>query len=170
MTATVFMTGSQLLAKIAAHEAAAAARAAEVRKADERRARRRESARRRRDQKRAALKATDVLALPVEIVGHGAYSAFVRQFCLAIGAPVAWLVSQHRQAPIVTTRHIAGWIGVRCYHRSYPLVGRILHRDHTTILHSVRKIDRLIAERGLTVPADPMAAALYLNRELGGVQ
>jgi len=170
MTATVFMTSAQLLAKIAASEAAAAARAAESRKADERRARRRESARRRREQMRAAIKATDALELPVAVVGHGAYIAFLRQFCLATGVPAAGLVSQHRQAPITATRHIAGWIGVRRYHRSYPLVGRVMDRDHTTILHSVRKIDRMIAERGLTVPADPMAAALYLNRELGGVQ
>ena len=27
-----------------------------------------------------------------------------------------------------------------------------------------------LAERGLSVPADTMSAALYLNRELGGVQ
>lgn len=53
-----------------------------------------------------------------------------------------------------------------CPHLSYPHIGRLLGgRDHTTILHGVRKVDELIA------CADPLASDLRaLQRKLDAIQ
>lgn len=102
-------------------------------------------------------------------VKHGAHGTMIAM-CQHLGISTGELLSQRRTSTLLLARHTMCWVGVRRCQKTYAQIGKLLDRDHTTVLHGVRKIDRLIAERGLTVPADPMSAALYLNRELGGVQ
>jgi chromosomal replication initiation ATPase DnaA len=51
-----------------------------------------------------------------------------------------------RQADAVLARHAAMALAQRCLAYSLPRIGRLLHRDHTTVLHGVRRIARLAAE------------------------
>lgn len=60
----------------------------------------------------------------------------------------SWLeiISHRRQKPLVIDRQKTAWIIHRYTARSYPEAGRILgKRDHTTIMHSVKQIEKLIA-------------------------
>ena len=104
------------------------------------------------------------------IGGPSTFYAFVGSFCREIGISKSEITTQHRAKRITLTRHVTYWIGVRRFYRSYPAIGKMLDRDHTSIIHGVRRIDALIEANGLQVASDPMPAALYLNRELGGVQ
>jgi len=158
MTATVFMTGSQLLASIAAKEASDEA---------ERKVRERYRLRQA-EQRRQRLIRRDIIH--VSSNGPATFHAFFGAFCRAIYLEKLQVTASVQTASITTTRQIICWMGVRRFGRSSPAVGAAVERHYTSVLHGVSKIDRLIAERGLTVPADPMAAAIYLNRELGGVQ
>jgi chromosomal replication initiator protein len=48
-----------------------------------------------------------------------------------------------RQADAVLARHAAMALAQRCLAYSLPRIGRLLSRDHTTVLHGVRRIARL---------------------------
>jgi chromosomal replication initiator protein len=54
------------------------------------------------------------------------------------------LLSKDRHAHIADARHVAAWL-LRETGLSYPSIGKVLERDHTTIMHSVRKVEREIA-------------------------
>jgi chromosomal replication initiation ATPase DnaA len=58
------------------------------------------------------------------------------------------------------------WLVMKFYNdrMSYPLVGRIFKRDHTSILHACRKIDRLLAAN------DPSVADVRDILENNGVK
>ncbi|WP_018390889.1 chromosomal replication initiator protein DnaA [Ancylobacter sp. FA202] len=59
---------------------------------------------------------------------------------------VADILSQRRTANVVKPRQIAMYLAKTLTPRSLPEVGRrFAGRDHTTVLHAVRKIDKLIA-------------------------
>lgn len=52
---------------------------------------------------------------------------------------VADIIGRSRDAKVVDARHIAAWL--LCEQgMSLPAVGRTLHRDHTTVLHSRRRV------------------------------
>ena len=56
------------------------------------------------------------------------------------------LLSQRRTATVVKPRQIAMYLAKTLTLRSLPEIGRRFGgRDHTTVLHAVRKIDGLIA-------------------------
>lgn len=63
------------------------------------------------------------------------------------------IYSSRRTAKIVLPRQIAAYLAKTLTPRSLPEIGRRLGgRDHTTILHAVRKIDRLL-------PRSPLIAS-----------
>lgn len=71
------------------------------------------------------------------------------------GFTYAHLVGERRSAPIVRARQVAMYIahGV-VLNSTYPMIGRAFRRDHTTILHGVRRIKVLLgAGRGDIVMA-----------------
>lgn len=72
------------------------------------------------------------------------------------------LISARRTQNVVRPRQVAAYLAKKLTLRSLPQIGRTMHRDHTTVLVSVRKIDQLI-------PTDPQLAAEIENiqRELG---
>jgi hypothetical protein len=54
--------------------------------------------------------------------------------------------SDTRSAPIAYARHVAMYLARKLTTKSLPAIGRVLGgRDHTTILHGIRKIERQIA-------------------------
>src|SRR5271166_6324542 len=61
------------------------------------------------------------------------------------GVPISSLFAERRTKDIVKPRHIAMYLAKELTPRSLPDIGRrIGGRDHTTVLHGVRKIDALI--------------------------
>lgn len=61
-----------------------------------------------------------------------------------MGVSLVDIASERRQAPIVRARQIACWLMRTHTLLSFPQIGAKLGgRDHTTILHAVRKIDDL---------------------------
>jgi hypothetical protein len=77
------------------------------------------------------------------------------------------IVSHRHRAPLVRARHIAMFLAYDMTSMSFPAIGsQFDDRDHTTILHAVKKIERLIptdcklaadveAVRALAIAADP---------------
>jgi len=58
----------------------------------------------------------------------------------------AELESDRRNKAVVRPRQIAMWLAKKTTAMSLPAIGRRLgDRDHTTVLHGIRKIERLIA-------------------------
>lgn len=63
----------------------------------------------------------------------------------AFGISVPLLLSQRRSASLVRPRHIAMYLAKTLTQRSLPEIGRRFGgRDHTTAIHAVRKIERLL--------------------------
>ena len=65
-----------------------------------------------------------------------------------LGFEVAALKGKSRQRPLVTARQIAMYVFRESTDLSYPGIARIFGgRDHTTVIHAVEKIQRLMSER-----------------------
>ncbi len=65
-----------------------------------------------------------------------------------LGFEVAALKGKSRQRPLVTGRQIAMYVFRDLTDLSYPGIARIFGgRDHTTVIHAVEKIQRLMSER-----------------------
>lgn len=60
------------------------------------------------------------------------------------GALFAEIVSQRRTKRIAEARQIAMWVSVTICGRTLPEIGRVIGRDHTTILHGARKIAKAV--------------------------
>lgn len=74
------------------------------------------------------------------------------------------LISARRTANIVRPRQVAMYLAKTLTLRSLPEIGRRFGgRDHTTALHAIRKIDRLI-----TTDADLAAKVAEIKNEIGG--
>ncbi len=59
--------------------------------------------------------------------------------------PEAQIYSECREKFPTRVRHIALYLASRLCGRSFAEIGRYANRDHTTVLHGVRKIERLLA-------------------------
>ena len=65
-----------------------------------------------------------------------------------LGFDVAALKGKSRQRPLVTARQIAMYVFRDSTDLSYPSIARLFGgRDHTTVIHAVEKIQRLMSER-----------------------
>lgn len=71
------------------------------------------------------------------------------EVCKFYGETRIALISHRKCEPLVTRRQIAMFLCREMTTQSLPQIGRhFCDRDHTTILHGTRKIDRLVAEGG----------------------
>jgi len=65
-----------------------------------------------------------------------------------LGFTVEALRGKSRQRPLVTARQIAMYVFRDLTDLSYPAIARLFGgRDHTTVIHAVEKIQRLMSER-----------------------
>ena len=81
------------------------------------------------------------------------------------------LLSSRRTANVVRPRQVAMYLAKQLTLRSLPEIGRRFGgRDHTTVLHAVRKIENLVQHRHLAGRGDrdPEAAASGLDSESTG--
>jgi hypothetical protein len=66
---------------------------------------------------------------------------------------VTWsdILSSRRMGFISLARQIVCWRLSKFTLMSLPEIGKLIGKDHTTVLHAVRKIDRLLASGKLTI-------------------
>jgi hypothetical protein len=64
----------------------------------------------------------------------------VKTVSMVSGIPVKFITGPHRQRHLMPARRAAVWLLVKEVRLSYPATGRVLgNRDHSTIIHAVRK-------------------------------
>ena len=72
-----------------------------------------------------------------------------RMVARKFGLTVADLESECREKHLAYARHVAMYLCRKYSKRSLPIIGREFgDRDHTTVLHGIRRIKKLIAEIG----------------------
>jgi chromosomal replication initiator protein len=57
------------------------------------------------------------------------------------------LVSKNRSRPLTTARHVAMYLLRECTGLSLIKIGELFERDHTTVLHGVKKVEMLMRDR-----------------------
>jgi len=68
------------------------------------------------------------------------------------------ILGRSRKTGIAEVRQIAFWLARRFTGRSLPSIGEAFDRDHTTILHGVRLVDRFIEDHLIAPPEDTVEA------------
>ena len=64
------------------------------------------------------------------------------------GFPIADICGHNRRRPLVTARQVGMYVFRQLTDFSYPAIGREFgDRDHSTVIHAVTKIEKLMAER-----------------------
>jgi hypothetical protein len=93
----------------------------------------------------ASVSAGSPQALPdMQLVPTITVNQIIRTVAEQFKLSVADLVSERRTANVVLPRQMAMWLSKTMTTRSYPYIGhRMNGRDHTTVLHGFRKIERL---------------------------
>jgi len=77
----------------------------------------------------------------------------------------AEITSARRHRPIAQVRMVTSYLLKRyCTHLSFPAIGRMLKRDHSTVVHAVETVGELIENAANIDAADPRADALRLLR------
>jgi chromosomal replication initiator protein len=72
----------------------------------------------------------------------------LEEIAAILGFDVEALKGKSRQRPLVTARQIAMYVFRDLTDLSYPAIARLFgNRDHTTVIHAVEKIQRLMSER-----------------------
>jgi len=67
----------------------------------------------------------------------------------------------HRRGATARPRQIAMYLAKTLTPRSYPEIGRLLRRDHSTVMHGVRRIEALRAsDPGIDAAVRALAAEL----------
>jgi chromosomal replication initiator protein len=82
------------------------------------------------------------------------------------GHPVEDLCGKSRSRPLVTARQVAMYVFRELTDFSYPAIGRIFgDRDHTTVMHAVDKVGKLMKEKRATY--DQVTALIARIRSSG---
>jgi chromosomal replication initiator protein len=64
------------------------------------------------------------------------------------GLTRADLVGKSRSRPLTTARHVAMYLTRECTGLSLLKIGEVFDRDHSTVMHGLRKVEALMKERG----------------------
>lgn len=104
---------------------------------------------------------------PPVVKGLNAVTTLMRAAARHSGYTVHEIKSHRVRAPLVRMRHIVMYLSYRLTSLSFPMIANLMGgRDHSTVLHGVNKIERLIksddrmaadiaAVRNLAIAADP---------------
>jgi chromosomal replication initiator protein len=60
------------------------------------------------------------------------------------------LVSKSRSRPLTTARHVAMYLLRELTQLSLIKIGELFDRDHTTVLHGIQKVEKLMLDRDTT--------------------
>lgn len=89
----------------------------------------------------------DVMQIATPIPSAHLIRAIQRTVSEHYGVTLIDLLSHRRHPKLVLARHVAIYLARHLTRKSFPQIGlRFGGRDHTTVLHAVRRIDRLRAE------------------------
>jgi hypothetical protein len=64
--------------------------------------------------------------------------------CTALGVDPAVMVTDCRTNRVTRARQITAWVLRSQYAQSYPEIGRILGRDHSTVMHAVHRVQEAL--------------------------
>lgn len=84
-----------------------------------------------------------------DFVSHGTptMDAIIRAVCRHFAVEFREVIGNRRRAKVILPRHVAMYLCSRLTLRSLPLIGRKFGgRDHTTVLHAIAKIERLLVD------------------------
>lgn len=81
--------------------------------------------------------------------------------------PTSELLSDRKTTDIMLPRQVAMYLAKELTPQSYPNIGRRFRRDHTTVLHAVRKIESMLAKGN---PVVTLAVAAIRENLDGGEQ
>jgi chromosomal replication initiation ATPase DnaA len=107
-----------------------------------------------------------IIDAEIAILGGLSYQDRIDRFVTIVRDVTEWsghswedMISRRRNVQLMLSRQIAQWAVKRaCPWLSFPQIGwKFGGRNHATILHAVRKIDRLIADGALELPAHILA-------------
>lgn len=83
---------------------------------------------------------------------HPTVHEVLRRVCEAEGVTMADMLSARRHREIARPRQMAMYLAREMTLATLPMIGRVMRRDHTTVLHGVRTI-RSLMERDAAVAA-----------------
>lgn len=102
----------------------------------------------------------DAWGVPVNLLSVASPKVIISLVAAKHGVTAADIVGPSRTRKIVAARHEAiGVVYTHCRQVSLPAIGRLFNRDHTTILHALRKLRRI------SKPA-PYRRAKFLTKEM----
>lgn len=70
-------------------------------------------------------------------------TSFAQEYCDLVGIPFNVIVSSNRQRELVFHRVILSKLLRGYFETTFELAGKILNRDHATIMHGVKSFDKL---------------------------
>ena len=98
--------------------------------------------------------------VPAERVSRWKRADLIRLVAEVCGIEVRDMLSARRSRKVVRPRQIAAFLCKIYTPSSYPEIGRSLGgRDHTTALHAVQKVERIVAASGFDVDVPPKKLA-----------
>lgn len=92
----------------------------------------------------------------------------LRAVAFYTGVSLMELVSHRRQHRLVQARQLAMYLMKRLTTATYPQIAETMQRDHTTVLHAVRKLDALVAKHDTDLEADIAALTRMIEDMDGG--
>lgn len=89
---------------------------------------------------------TELTGVPVTVFyrikfHHLSTEALIRIICQVCEVTWAQITSDVRKSHYVIARHLYCWFAVNVQKKNLAAVGKILGRDHTTIIHARNKVD-----------------------------
>ena len=89
----------------------------------------------------------EIHTAPFNFLKRPGWLAIVTLVALKHGVGVKDILSHNRRVPVAHARQEAMYLAQTHCRLSLPETGRLFNRDHTTALHSIRKIERLRASK-----------------------
>lgn len=79
----------------------------------------------------------------VEVKKYPSLEAIIKAVALYYNVSRIDILSPRREAALVYARHVVCYLARELTLLAYPTIGRLLNRDHTSVLHGAQKITRL---------------------------
>ncbi len=80
---------------------------------------------------------------------HGVMKRIIITVCNEFNVHPKDILGQRRQKNLILPRHICWWLAREETMFSYPQIGRMMKRDHTSIIYGCKKIDRFVSMHNL---------------------
>lgn len=78
--------------------------------------------------------------------GLGAMRRLVHRVCRAAGVGVSGVMSERRYRSFSVPRQVIYWLAHRDMGYSLTRIGTFMHRDHSTVMHGILKVDQALRQ------------------------